>query len=162
MRIYAATPSFPLTSSSAIVIPNLSLGLTLASPNLPPDQLDAFMRRMLVSRISRRVLAEHHIALSDSMASRNRVTTGEDGHVGIIYTGLNVEKSVRRCTDLLHQLTHGSEDPSYNDDTRWPEVNIQGHIDVQFAYIKEHLESASFSSLRNIADLCSGTLSSSC
>lgn len=140
------------------MIPNLSLGLTLASPHLPPDQLDAFMRRMLVSRISRRVLAEHHIALSGSVAGRKRVTSGEDGHVGIIYTGLNVEKSVRRCTALLHQLTRDSDDswPSDND-IRWPGVIIEGHTDAQFAYIKEHVESASLSSLRNIVDLCSGT-----
>ena len=137
------------------MIPNLSLGLTLASPHLPPDQLDTFMRGMLVSRISRRVLAEHHIALSDSFANRNRVTSGEDAHVGIIYTGLNVEKSVQRCTTLLHQLTHGSDDPCSpnSNDIRWPGVIIDGRIDAQFAYIKEHLESASLSSLRSIADL---------
>src|SRR6266404_1493545 len=133
---------------SAVVIPNLSLGLTLASPHLPPDQLDAFMRRMLVSRISRRVLAEHHIALSDSVAGKNRATSGEDGHVGIIYTGLNVEKSVRRCTALLHQLTRPSDDPwsPNGNDIQWPRVIIEGHTDAQFAYIREHLESASHSS----------------
>src|SRR6267154_4498471 len=95
---------------SAVVIPNLFLGLSLASPHLSPDQLDAFMRRMLVSRISRRVLAEHHIALSDSVVGRNNITNKGDGHVGIIYTGLNVEKSVQRCTTLLHQLNHDSDD----------------------------------------------------
>ena len=129
---------------SAVVIPNLSLGLSLASPHLSPDQLDAFMRRMLVSRISRRVLAEHHIALSDSVVGRNNVTNKGDGHVGIIYTGLNVEKSVQRCTTLLHQLNHDSDDSgsSNSHKIRWPEVNIEGHIGAQFAYIREHLESA--------------------
>ncbi|KAH9056571.1 alpha-ketoacid dehydrogenase kinase N-terminal domain-containing protein [Lactarius vividus] len=135
-----------LLDEHAVVIPNLSLGLTLTSQHLPPDQLDAFMRRMLVSRISRRVLAEHHIALSDSVPSRNRVTSGEDGHVGIIYTGLNVEKSVRRCTTLLHQLTHDSEDPW---PSGWPGVIIEGHIHAQFAYIKEHLEYIVFELLKN-------------
>jgi len=129
---------------SAVVIPNLSLGLSLASPHLSPDQLDAFMRRMLVSRISRRVLAEHHIALSDSVVGRNNVTNKGDGHVGIIYTGLNVEKSVQRCTTLLHQLNHDLDDSrsSNSHKIRWPEVNIEGHIGAQFAYIREHLESA--------------------
>jgi pyruvate dehydrogenase kinase 2/3/4 len=96
------------------------------------------MRRMLVSRISRRVLAEHHIALSDS-ASQNQGAKKEEGHVGIIYTGLNVEKSVRRCTALLRQLTHDSDNTR---DIRWPEVTIEGHTDAQFAYIREHLELA--------------------
>jgi hypothetical protein len=123
---------------SAVVIPNLSLGLSLSSPHLSPDQLDAFMRRMLVSRISRRVLAEHHIALSDSVAGRDHGSS--ERHVGIIYTGLNVEKSVRRCTALLHQLTHDRECPNGRD-IRWPEVVIEGHTGTQFAYIREHLES---------------------
>lgn len=135
-----------LLDEHAVVIPNLSLGLTSTSQHLPPDQLDAFMRRMLVSRISRRVLAEHHIALSDSVSSRNRLTSGEDGHVGIIYTGINVEKSVRRCTALLHQLTHDSEDPW---PSGWPGVIIEGHIHAQFAYIKEHLEYIVFELLKN-------------
>lgn len=131
---------------SAVVIPNLSLGLSLASPHLSPDQLDAFMRRMLVSRISRRVLAEHHIALSDSVV-RNHATSKEEGHVGIIYTGLNVEKSVQRCIALLRQLTHDSDDPGSNNyKFRWPQVVVEGHIGTQFAYIREHLESELLSS----------------
>jgi pyruvate dehydrogenase kinase 2/3/4 len=128
---------------SAVVIPNLSLGLSLASPHLSPDKLDAFMRRMLVSRISRRVLAEHHIALSDSVVGKNHATTKEESHVGIIYTGLNVEKTVQRCTTLLRQLTHESNDSgSSGHKIRWPQVSIEGHIGAQFAYIREHLESA--------------------
>ncbi|KAI0305582.1 alpha-ketoacid dehydrogenase kinase N-terminal domain-containing protein [Multifurca ochricompacta] len=140
-----------LLDEHAVVIPNLSLGLSLASPHLPPDQLDAFMRRMLVSRISRRVLAEHHIALSEFFANRNLVTNGEEGHVGIIYTGLNVEKSVRRCTALLHQLTHDPSDsrPSVHHSIRWPGVTIEGHVDAQFAYIREHLEYIIFELLKN-------------
>lgn len=123
---------------SAAVIPNLSLGLSLSSPHLPPDQLDSFMRRMLVSRISRRVLAEHHIALSDSFAGRDRNTDG-DGHVGIIYTGLSVQKSVKRCASLLGEDMQGVAPQSENC-VRWPEVTIEGHLDTKFAYIREHLE----------------------
>jgi pyruvate dehydrogenase kinase 2/3/4 len=104
------------------------------------------MRRMLVSRISRRVLAEHHIALSDSVAGKNPGTS-EEGHIGIIFTGLSVEKSVRRCIALLHQLTHDSNDSGSpnKDDIQWPRVTIEGHIGTQFAYIREHLESVSLS-----------------
>ncbi|KAF7355339.1 Protein-serine/threonine kinase [Mycena sanguinolenta] len=58
------------------VIPTLALGLSLSSPHLSPDDLDSFMRRMLVSRISRRVLAEHHIALSE-IRSGKQTTNGE-------------------------------------------------------------------------------------
>lgn len=123
---------------SATVIPNLSLGLSLSSPYLPPDQLDAFMRRMLVSRISRRVLAEHHIALSDIHAGRYQESSGEP-HVGIIFTGLNVRQSIERCARLLRERPLGmDQDRIYA--KGWPEVVVDGHVDTKFSFIREHLE----------------------
>ncbi|KAG6844904.1 hypothetical protein H0H87_002603 [Tephrocybe sp. NHM501043] len=126
---------------SATVIPSLSLGLSLSSRFLPPDQLDPFMRRMLVSRISRRVLAEHHIALSEIHAGTHAESSGEP-HVGIIFTGLNVRKSVERCVRLLKARPISVEDHYGNGvlGTGWPEVIIDGHLDTKFAYIREHLE----------------------
>lgn len=140
---------------SASVIPNLSLGLALSSPYLPPDLLgkafylnfidatpnlswseDAFMRRMLVSRISRRVLVEHHVALSKSFAGEDTDTDGE-GRVGLIYTGLDVEKSVKKCAGLLRELPGDLELERRN---LWPEVVVDGHLGTKFAYLKEHLE----------------------
>jgi len=129
-----------MASCSATVIPNLSLGLSLSSPYLPPDQLDSFMRRMLVSRISRRVLAEHHIALSDIHAGRHSEAS-EEPHVGIIFTGLNVRQSIERCAILLKEKPVGVE----GNDGEWPDVVIDGHVETKFSYIKEHLEFVSFS-----------------
>ncbi|CAA7259766.1 unnamed protein product [Cyclocybe aegerita] len=126
------------------VIPNLSLGLSLSSPYLSPDDLDAFMRRMLVSRISRRVLAEHHIALSENFAGRGQETSGEP-HVGIIFTGLNIKRSVEHCAKLLAEgplsMAHSSG--------RCPNVLVDGHTDTAFAYIREHLEYIIFELLKN-------------
>jgi len=98
------------------------------------------MRRMLVSRISRRVLAEHQIALTEAFAGRGQHTNGEP-HVGIIFTGLNVKRSVEHCARLLRESPlWASEDIGHPDPSRWPEVQIQGHVDTSFAYIREHLE----------------------
>jgi pyruvate dehydrogenase kinase 2/3/4 len=126
------------------VIPNLSLGLSLSSPFLPPEQLDSFMRRMLISRISRRVLAEHHIALSRSLKNSTRESPAEP-HVGIIFTGLDVKRSIEHCAKLLRGRPLNIED-HYGEllrNTTWPEVIIDGHLDTRFAYIREHLEYAS-------------------
>lgn len=57
---YSLLQSLANRSFSATVIPALSLGLSLSSPYLAPERLDSFIRRMLISRISRRVLVEHH------------------------------------------------------------------------------------------------------
>ncbi|KAJ7283626.1 branched-chain alpha-ketoacid dehydrogenase kinase [Mycena rebaudengoi] len=120
------------------VIPSLSLGLSLASPHLSPDALDSFMRRMLVSRISRRVLAEHHIALSEIHSGKQAVTHPGEPHVGIIFTGLNVKRCIEKCGRLLRERSNG-----------WPDIVIEGHLDTQFAYIREHLEYIVFELLKN-------------
>ena len=132
-----------LSQTSSTVIPNLSLGLSLSSPYLAPDRLDSFMRRMLVSRISRRVLAEHHIALSKDHKSRREGNTPSSDHVGVIHTGLNVRESIERCTTYLRNRAFDIDDdmpPLSNTSAEWSEVIIDGHTDLRFPYIKEHLE----------------------
>jgi pyruvate dehydrogenase kinase 2/3/4 len=128
---------------SAPVIPSLCLGLSLSSPHLPPDQLDYFMKRMLVSRISRRVLAEHHIALSDKLAGRSAESPGGEPHVGIIFTGLDVKRSVNKCAWLLRERPHYLEDGFTQgmEGLEWPKVIVAGHVETEFSYIREHLES---------------------
>ncbi|KIK98040.1 hypothetical protein PAXRUDRAFT_824312 [Paxillus rubicundulus Ve08.2h10] len=134
----------------APVIPSLSLGLSLASPHLPPDSLDSFMRRMLVSRISRRVLAEHHVALTKSLG-KNSFNSHEDPHVGIIYTALNLKASIDKCVKLLRKrprnAVNDKEESLFN--RGWPEVIVDGHLDAKFAYIREHLEYILFELLKN-------------
>ncbi|CAL1700654.1 unnamed protein product [Somion occarium] len=140
-----------LLNEHAVVIPNLSLGLSLSSPYLAPERLDAFMRRMLVSRISRRVLAEHHIALSQDAKEIREGRHFSDDHVGIIQTGLNVKECIDRCTTYLR-----CRPPDVDGDVAeggsgadWSEVVIDGHLDTKFAYIREHLEYIVFELLKN-------------
>jgi pyruvate dehydrogenase kinase 2/3/4 len=97
------------------------------------------MRRMLVSRISRRVLVEHHIALSDIHAGKHNETS-EEPHVGIIFTGLDVRRSIEKCARLLREKPMWVADHG-NGGKRWPEVVIDGHLETKFSYIREHLES---------------------
>ncbi|KAH7929474.1 alpha-ketoacid dehydrogenase kinase [Leucogyrophana mollusca] len=134
----------------APVIPSLSLGLSLSSPHLPPDSLDSFMRRMLVSRISRRVLAEHHLALTKSFGSGSSKIADEP-HVGIIYTGLSMKRSIDKCVQLLRSQPYDIEDDSGEcvPNRGWPEVEVDGHLDAKFAYIREHLEYILFELLKN-------------
>ncbi|KAG9317689.1 alpha-ketoacid dehydrogenase kinase [Chiua virens] len=131
------------------LIPSLSLGLSLASPHLPPDSLDSFMHRMLVSRISRRVLAEHHVALTKSLGKNS--LEEQDPHVGIIYTALNLKRSVDKCVKLLQNRPYCIDDDMEENwpDGRWPEVVVDGHLDTKFSYIREHLEYILFELLKN-------------
>ena len=99
------------------------------------------MRRMLVSRISRRVLAEHHLALSSAFHGRDHDPDGGD-HVGIIYTNLKVKDSIQRCVRYLAEAAdQSSEEKSPGKTTLGrPKVVIDGQLDTEFAYIREHLE----------------------
>ena len=135
--------AFCSSYDSKTAIPRLSLGLSLSSPYLAPDRLDSFMRRMLVSRISRRVLAEHHIALSDSLDRKKNDLNPQD-HVGVIYTGLNVKDSVDKCAGILRSRPIAIDEELITDGpmnlTSVPKVVVDGHLDTRFAYIREHLE----------------------
>jgi pyruvate dehydrogenase kinase 2/3/4 len=122
------------------------------------------MRRMLVSRISRRVLAEHHLALTDGLARQD--TSPQRAQVGIIHTALDVKGSVQRCVSLLQERPQGSDanfealsevhtaDLSAKSEYRWPEVILDGDLDTKFAYIKEHFEYIVFEILKNVRPLC--------
>ncbi|EIN10655.1 alpha-ketoacid dehydrogenase kinase N-terminal domain-containing protein [Punctularia strigosozonata HHB-11173 SS5] len=131
------------------VIPLLSLGLSLSSPYLPPEQLDSFMRRMLVSRLSRRVIVEHHIALSDTYAGRD--ARGADAHVGIIDTRLDVGRTIQKCSSWLrerHPDAEPDEVPGIST-VAWPEVVVEGQLATTISYIREHLEYIVFEILKN-------------
>ena len=98
---------------------------------------------MLVSRISRRVLAEHHIALSKDYKARQDGEGGRPDHVGVIYTGLSIRESIERCTQYLRSRAFDvdSDMPSHSNwSADWSEVIVDGHTDTKFPYIRQHLE----------------------
>lgn len=102
------------------------------------------MRRMLISRISRRVLAEHHLTLSDSYNGKAEESGTTERHVGIIYTGLNVKQSIDKCTKLLKERLHHIDENYGVPSSHWPDVIVDGHLDTNFAYIREHVEFVSY------------------
>ena len=110
---------------------------------------------MLVSRISRRVLAEHHVALSrDFSESKSDHRSRADGkqrteNVGIISTELDMARSVRRCVELLSAMPervvfvgneNGKGEGGADAKIQCPPVVIEGHVSTKFAYIRAHFE----------------------
>ncbi|CAD6934722.1 unnamed protein product [Tilletia controversa] len=125
--------------SDLTVIPSLALGMMESFHLLAPAQLDGFMERMLRSRISRRMLAEQHIALSDSLDDPFHFPESEakgTGTIGLIYTHLSCATLVRKAAKLLRDVFR-KENP---DIERIPPVTMDGNLDCQFLYIPEHLE----------------------
>ncbi|KAI0796657.1 alpha-ketoacid dehydrogenase kinase [Abortiporus biennis] len=122
-----------LLDEHSTVIPSLSLGMSLSSPYLEPERLDSFMRRMLVSRISRRVLAEHHVALSATYEARKAGDKRSNDHY-----------LRNRPLDIDNDFP-----PDKISKAEWSEVIVDGHLGTKFAYIREHLEYIIFELLKN-------------
>lgn len=111
------------------VIPALAIGISESSPlHLRPATLDAFMTRMLRSRISRRVVTSQHIALTTQFRARQGKgklavrSEGMDNMVGVVETKLTADKVVRRCVEMLRR--RGAVDVP---------VVMEGAKDVEFA-----------------------------
>lgn len=138
------------------IIPSLTIGIVESSHYLDGRELDKFMERMLRSRISRRVLAEQHIALSEALDDPfhffNEPSTPGEGddavgdHVGIIYTRLSVASVVNKGVKLLTQMFANVQGVG---EERIPRVVVDGDLKARFAYIPEHLEYIVFELLKN-------------
>lgn len=102
------------------------------------------MLRMLRSRISRRVITEQHLALTEQFRDRQRKGKGradaafpgreDETRVGIVDTKMNAADVVLKCAELIKALG-GPE-------SQVPIV-IEGATERTFAYISEHLECVS-------------------
>lgn len=101
---------------------------------------------MLVSRISRRVLAEHHLALTDGLVGKENSNNAND-NVGIIFTGLSVKRSMDKFVKFLLE---GNQDSRVQDLVVLPEIIIDGNLDTSFSYIREHLEYVLLELLTNV------------
>jgi len=107
---------------------------------LPAAPRERFMTRMLRSRISRRVLAEQHLALTNQFNDLNdhgpAATQGR--HVGVIDTSLSPSESIKALEPLLPRATGVQT-----------EIVIDGATDVRFAFIEEHVQYIVFELLKN-------------
>ncbi|CAG8508058.1 9686_t:CDS:2 [Funneliformis mosseae] len=134
-----------LLKEHLVVIPQLALGISECSQHLHPDQLDRFMNTMLRSRISRRVLAEQQIALTENWNDPGYVygQDGHDGYIGIVSTQCKSGEIVQRCADMTRNVcrTIYKVEP--------PQVLVDGHVDTTFAYIPDHIEYMLYELLNN-------------
>ncbi|KAJ9213822.1 hypothetical protein DTO166G4_4601 [Paecilomyces variotii] len=133
-----------------VVIPNLAMGVLECQDLVEPGEMDRFMNTLLRARISRRVIAEQHLALTetfnspwhfpDSMA---RTDLNAD-FVGEVFLKCNAKEVVERCGKLAQDLLRQSSGSD-----KIPHITIQGHREATFPYILSHLEYIVGELLRN-------------
>ncbi|KAF2095808.1 alpha-ketoacid dehydrogenase kinase [Rhizodiscina lignyota] len=133
------------------VIPRLAMGVLEVQGLMRPEETDKFMTTMLRNRISRRVIAEQHLALTDTFNSpwhfpnANPRDDANLDFVGEVFLRCNAKEVVERVAATTQNLMR----ETYGEDIKVPEVKLQGHMDATFPYILSHLEYIIGELLRN-------------
>ncbi|KAK4501261.1 hypothetical protein PRZ48_007068 [Zasmidium cellare] len=124
------------------VIPRLAMGILEIQGSVSGEECDRFMTTLLRSRISRRVIAEQHLALTETFHSpwhfpnAKKLPSAEDDFVGEIFLKCNAKELIEKCANTARQLCS----QAYGPDVAIPEIVVQGHLDTTFPYIPSHLE----------------------
>ncbi|KAH9822071.1 [Pyruvate dehydrogenase (acetyl-transferring)] kinase 2, mitochondrial [Teratosphaeria destructans] len=134
------------------VIPRLAMGILEIQTSVPPDACDRFITTLLRSRISRRVIAEQHLALTETFHSpwhfpnaKPTPDAPEDEFVGEIFLKCSAREIIERCTTTISDLIA----KAYGPDVKIPRVVLRGHLGTAFPYIPSHLEYIIGELLRN-------------
>ncbi|KAK0651818.1 branched-chain alpha-ketoacid dehydrogenase [Cercophora newfieldiana] len=130
------------------VIPKLAMGILECSGLMDLKDLDKFMNTILRSRISRRVIAEQHLALTDTFHApwfSPGAKLSESEFIGEVFLKCMAKEVVERCGETTRDIARRA----YGPDVPIPEIKIDGHLDASFPYILSHLEYIIGELLRN-------------
>ncbi|KAL6910990.1 branched-chain alpha-ketoacid dehydrogenase [Trichoderma evansii] len=130
------------------VIPKLAMGILECGGLMDPKELDHFMNVILRSRISRRVIAEQHLSLTETFNSpyfSPGAKLSESDFIGEVFIKCFAKDVISRCAKAVTQLAHTTNGP----DVQVPEIKIDGHLNASFPYILSHLEYIVGELLRN-------------
>ncbi|KAK4155480.1 hypothetical protein C8A00DRAFT_31717 [Chaetomidium leptoderma] len=130
------------------VIPKLAMGILQSNGLMDAAELDKFMNTILRSRISRRVIAEQHLALTDTFHAHwfsPGAKLSESEFIGEVFLKCVGKDVVSRCANAVREILQRA----YGPDVTLPEIRIDGHLDANFPYILSHLEYIIGELLRN-------------
>ena len=133
------------------VIPRLAMGILEIQDHVSADECDRFMTTLLRSRISRRVIAEQHLALTETFHSpwhfdgKKSGLAPDDEFVGEIFLKCNAREIVEKCGKRASELISSA----YGEKVKIPKIVLQGHLETSFPYMPSHLEYIIGELLRN-------------
>jgi pyruvate dehydrogenase kinase 2/3/4 len=99
-------------------------------------------------RISRRVIAEQHLSLTETFNSPHfspGAKLSEADFIGEVFIKCNAKDVIERCSRAVTALARSVNGP----DVLIPEVTINGHLEASFPYILSHIEYIVGELLRN-------------
>ena len=109
------------------------------------------MNVMLRSRISRRVIAEQHLSLTETFNSswyfpNSKVDLeSQSDSIGEVFLRCNAQEVVQNCFDQIIKLSR----QAYGPQQALPALKVEGHLTATFPYILSHLQYIIGELLRN-------------
>ncbi|RWA04621.1 hypothetical protein EKO27_g10485 [Xylaria grammica] len=127
------------------VVPKLAMGALECNGLMPAAELDSFMNIILKSRISRRVIAEQHVSLTNTFKLSPGEKLSESEFIGQVFIKCVARDVVERCGRATQELARSA----YGPDAAIPEIRVDGDLEVNFPYIVSQLEYIISELLRN-------------
>ncbi|KAJ2896168.1 alpha-ketoacid dehydrogenase kinase [Zalerion maritima] len=130
------------------VIPKLAMGVLQCSELMDNTELDRFMNTILRSRISRRVIAEQHLSLTETFNApwfSPGAKLSETEFIGEVFLKCVAKDVIDKCGRTINQLARAA----YGPHVPLPEIKINGHLEANFPYILSHIEYVVGELLRN-------------
>ena len=133
------------------VIPRLAMGVLECRELMPAEDMDKFMNIILRSRISRRVIAEQHVALTEAFgAQRNLGSTETSLEANSDVSGQVLLKChARQVLEYCGVITKHVAKQAYALEYQIPEIKVIGDLEAMFPYVIGHLEYIIGELLRN-------------
>ena len=101
-----------------------------------------------MQRISRRVIAEQHLALTEAFHSPWHLSGAPEAaldSIGDVFLRCNAKQVIQECAGRIKQLAI----TKYGPNTILPEIKLEGHLDANFPYVISHLQYIIGELLRN-------------
>lgn len=112
-------------------IPTLARGFLECKKYMSSSSISSFLDGAIHSRIGIRLIAEQHLALSDSHKTNK---TAFPSSVGIIDTKVNAYRLIRNCADFVGELCESTLGVK-------PDLRIEGDREATFVGVASHLVS---------------------
>lgn len=112
--------------------------------SLPQPELDAFMSSMLRSRISRRVIVEEHLSLTEIYRKHPYQRKPSD-YIGEIFHQCNAAEHFR----MVYELIKDSSVEAFSQRDLMPDLVIEGDTSLSFPFMVPHLHYLFGEILRN-------------
>ncbi|KAI9251059.1 branched-chain alpha-ketoacid dehydrogenase [Sporodiniella umbellata] len=146
-----------LLENGLMSLPKLATGISESAAYYSPEHndLDLFLTRTLRSRVSRRVLVEQHLALTEA-CNDEWDSSLNHGYVGIIFMHCSAQQIIKRAKSLAYRHIKRYQKNSKCKKLGAPEIEVTIHSsgqdngnEVVFAYVPEQLEHILYEILDN-------------